>query len=59
MRMVNSISQKAGPLRLTVSRSGLSVSAKVGKNARITKKANGKTSVSISLGNGLRYTKEI
>lgn len=57
--MQNSISQKAGPLRLTLSKSGISVSAKVGKNARITKKANGKMSVSISLGNGLRYTKEL
>jgi hypothetical protein len=59
MRMTNSISQNIGPLRVTLSKSGISMSSKVNKNTRITKKANGKYSVSVNLGNGLRWTKQL
>ena len=47
---------KAGPIRVTASKSGISYSAGV-KGARITKKANGKVQTTLSApGTGLRYT---
>lgn len=46
---------KAGPIRITASRSGVSYSAKVG-GTRVTKRANGRVTTSTSLPGGLRYT---
>jgi len=47
---------KAGPIRVTASKSGVSYSAGV-KGARITRKANGKVQTTLSApGTGLRYT---
>lgn len=47
---------KAGPFRVTASKSGISYSAGV-PGARITKKANGKVQTTLSApGTGLRYT---
>lgn len=47
---------KAGPVRVTASRSGISYSAGV-KGARVTKRADGRVQASVSVpGTGLRYT---
>lgn len=46
---------KAGPIRLTASKSGVSYSAKVG-GTRVTKRANGRVTTSTSLPGGFRYT---
>lgn len=47
---------KAGPFRITASKSGISYSAGV-KGARITKRANGRVQTTLSApGTGLRYT---
>ncbi len=47
---------KAGPLRVTASRSGISYSAGV-KGARITKRTDGRVQTTLSPpGTGLRYT---
>ena len=49
---------KAGPLRVTASKSGISTSIG-GKGARITKTANGKTRTTLSIpGTGLSYVSE-
>ena len=49
-------SLKAGPFRVTASKSGISYSAGV-KGARVTKRANGKVQTTLSApGTGLRYT---
>lgn len=49
---------KAGPLKMTLSKSGISTSVGV-KGARITKKANGKVSTTFSIPNtGISYTNE-
>lgn len=48
---------KAGPFRVTASKSGISYSAGV-KGARVTKRANGKAQTTLSVpGTGVRYTK--
>lgn len=46
---------KAGPVRITASKSGVSYSAKVG-GTRVTKRANGRVTTSTPLPGGLRYT---
>ncbi|MBC3843488.1 DUF4236 domain-containing protein [Streptacidiphilus sp. 4-A2] len=47
---------KAGPFRVTASKSGISYSAGV-KGARVTKRANGKVQTTLSVpGSGVRYT---
>jgi hypothetical protein len=47
---------KAGPLRITASKSGISYSAGV-KGVRVTKRANGRVETTLSApGTGLRYT---
>jgi hypothetical protein len=49
-------SVKAGPFRITASKSGISYSAGV-KGARVTKRANGRVQTTLSApGTGLRYT---
>jgi hypothetical protein len=49
-------SVKAGPFRITASKSGISYSAGV-KGARVTKRANGRVQTMLSApGTGLRYT---
>lgn len=49
-------SYKAGPFRITASKSGISYSAGV-KGARVTKRADGRTQTTLSApGTGLRYT---
>lgn len=45
---------KAGPFRITASKSGISASAGV-KGARVTKRANGRVQTTLSAG-GARYT---
>lgn len=50
-------SKKIGPFRVTASKKGLSYSVG-GKGFRVTKRADGKTQVSTSVG-GLRYTETI
>jgi len=48
---------KAGPIRVTASKSGISYSAGV-KDARVTKRADGRTQTTLSApGTGLSYTK--
>lgn len=50
---------KAGPIRMTVSKSGIGVSAGV-KGARITKPAKGKTRATVGIpGTGLSYSKTV
>ena len=47
---------KAGPIRVTASKSGVSYSAGV-KGARVTKRANGRVQTTVSVpGTGVRYT---
>jgi hypothetical protein len=46
---------KAGPIRITASKSGVSYSTKVA-GVRVTKRANGRVTTSTSLPGGVRYT---